>query len=782
MYDIGLEMQTISWNYGKAVCDYAAGSFLNRCEYSVLNIAHSKDKGKFYTDFIENYFGDTSYEKDENQCEIFLKSHNICESVFGISDMQWKGISALSFANVPQKSYLLTYISEPDKDKRKAVLFYREKLGMECMNIIDGNYEENKKIMNMKNILPEMKFADFVNYFSNSSFVITDNYHALCLSIVLNKPFIYIGDDDKAADMLTEMSLNERVVFDKKHFPTNNRLLQPVDFSLANQVIAEKSAKMLAWAKNKSNFKPAEKNVGKAVTSILNMNLCVGCSACVNVCPKGALSLKPDKHGYYCSSIEKDKCVNCGLCAKACPVLEQPENKNLAVPECWEFIAADENLVMQSSSGGIFSLLADEILKRGGYVAGGAWRDDFAIEHIMTDKKEDMPKLRKSKYLQSYLGDIYQQVKEKLDSGKFVLFSGCGCQVAGLKKFLKKEYYNLLTADIFCHYSPSPMFFRKYLEGSFTNVQDYEFRYKSGDNCWNCRTIRVNDSGIESVRIGGGEDEYQRVFHSELMMSEHCANCKFQTRQRYGDISLGDFWNIQKRDTSVPHGKGVSCVLVNNEKGRRFFESIPENAIKWKKKVPLDWAGGNGLIYEGKIKLQQKNHDFYQAIRFMPFEEAANYALKADRGMKISVKGSNPLQFDSKCLKFAFDKNVWSEEVRSDGVYLTVKESQPPVGKYAALPLGEILDKNKTYLLSARFRFKSESKVLYFHVKDSGSKNMKVIAIHRADKNTGQNWTELNQTFTPPTNIFDEFVFGASQLKGNGAFIAIDYLYITEVE
>ncbi len=780
MYDIGLEMQTSSWKYGKAVCDYAAGSFFNMCEYSVMNIADSKNRGECYTDFIENFFGDTAYEKHENQCEIFLKSDAdfIAEPVFCISDMQWKGISALSFAKIPSRKYMLTYISEPDRDKRKAVLFYREKFGMECMNIIDGNYEENKKIMNMRNILPEMKFADFVKYCTNAAFVITDDYYALCLSIVLNKPFIYIGDDDKAADMLTEMGLNERVIFDKKNFPTNNRFLQPVDFSLANKVISEKSAKMFAWAKEKGNFKPVEKKVDKAVTNILDMNLCVGCSACVNVCPKGALSLKPDKYGYYCSSIEKDKCVNCGLCAKACPVLEPPENKNLAMPECWEFIAADENLVMQSSSGGVFSLLADEVLKRGGYIAGGAWRDDFSVGHIVIDKKEDMPKLRKSKYLQSYLGDTYKKVKEMLESGKFVLFSGCGCQVAGLRKFLKKDYYNLLTIDIFCHYSPSPMFFKKYLEGSFTDVQDYEFRHKSGDNCWNCRTVKVN----ETVRTGGAEDEYQRVFHSEIMMSEHCANCKFQSRRRYGDISLGDFWNIQKRDTSVPHGKGVSCVLVNNEKGRRFFESIPKNAVKWKKKVPLDWVGGNGFIYQGKIKLQQKNHDFYKAIRFMPFDEAANYALKANRGMKFTVKGSSPLQFDSKSLRFTFDKAIWSENIKDDGIYLTVKEEQSKPGNYAVLPLGDILDRNKTYLLSARFKFKSESKVLYFHVKDSGSRSMKIIAVHRADKNTGQNWIELTQTFTPPTNIFDEFVFGASQLKGNGAFIAIDYIYITEVE
>ena len=183
---------------------------------------------------------------------------------------------------------------------------------MECMNIVDGNYAENKRVLNLKNILPEMSFSDFVKYFLNSWFVITDNYHALCLAVVLNKPFIYLGDDEKTAEFLTETGLNERVVFDTENFPTNNRLLQPVDFSKANRFISERSRKMLEYIGNIENLKPVEEvPTDKAVTSTLDLNLCVGCSACVNICPKGALSLKPDKYGYYCTSIEKEKCINC---------------------------------------------------------------------------------------------------------------------------------------------------------------------------------------------------------------------------------------------------------------------------------------------------------------------------------------------------------------------------------------------------------------------------------------------------------------------------------------
>ena len=379
----------------------------------------------------------------------------------------------------------------------------------------------------MKNTLPELLTESFIKYFVNADFVLTDNYDGVCLALVLNKPFIFLGEDDRTTDLLTSVGLQERVIFDTEHFPMNNRLLQPVNFEKTNQVIAEQSKKTFAWLKNaltaEMEYLPTvkAKNTDKAITSTLNLNLCVGCSACVNVCPKGALSLQPDKYGYYCTSIDHDLCINCGLCSKACPVLSPPKNDNLAVPECYSFIASDEQLVMNSSSGGVFSLLAEEVFQRGGVVVGGAWKDDFTVEHIIIDKPEDMYKLRKSKYLQSYLGDTYKQVKQYLDKGRFVLFSGCGCQTAGLRKYLKKEYDHLLIVDIFCHYSPSPMFFRKYTESSFDNLQKYEFRYKEGEQCWDCLTIKATDNHQEMVRRSGTQDEYQRVFHTEVMMSEH---------------------------------------------------------------------------------------------------------------------------------------------------------------------------------------------------------------------------------------------------------------------
>ncbi len=784
-YDVGLEMQAANWQYGKVLEDYAVHKLLKLCDHSVWNIVSKTNRSAFYTDFIHTFCGsnDIGFEKDREKYQVLVSGNTnwIGEPVLCVPKLHWKEISSMSKAAVPQK-YMLTYITEPDLHKRKAIQFYRERLEMECLNIVDGSYTQNKKILNLKNTLPEMSFADFIKYIVNANFVITDDYDGLCLAVRLNKPFIYFGNDDKTADMLTALHLNERVVFDTQHFPTNNRLLQPVNFAYANEVMAEKSDKMLSWLKNTENLQPVpSKPTNKAITSVLNLNLCVGCSACVNVCPKGALSLKPDKYGYYCTAIEPEKCINCGLCAKACPVWEQPVNENAGVPDCYSFISADEDIVMKSSSGGVFSLLAEEIFKRGGVVAGGAWKDDFTVAHILIDKKEDMPKLRKSKYLQSYLGNTYQQVKQYLDKGTPVLFSGCGCQAAGLRKYLKKDYDNLLIVDIFCHYSPSPLFFKKYTESSFAGLRNYEFRHKNGENCWDCLTVKATDIDGEAVRHGGAEDEYQRVFHSELMMSEHCANCQFQTRQRYGDISLGDFWGISKHEMTIPHGKGVSCVFVNNDKGRKFFESIPESAVKWKKHAPVEWVGGNGFIYEGKNHLKQKNLDFYQAIRFMPFEEAANYALKPDRGMKMTVSEGNPLQFDSRCLHFRFDENVWEESFKNNTVFLTVKDGQAKPGNYAALPLTKMLCKNKTYRLRASIRFKSESKVLYFHIKDSGSKIVKVIATHKAEKNTGQNRIAINRIFTPTSNIFDELVFGASQVRGAGAFIAIEYLYITEI-
>ena len=197
--------------------------------------------------------------------------------------------------------------------------------------------------------------------------------------------------------------------------------------------------------------------------NIKDKSKCCGCSGCMNICPKNAIIMKEDKNGFKYPIVDKEKCINCGLCEKVCPILN---NKKEQQKEIKAYACYNKNIEerLKSSSGGIFILLAKEILKRNGIVFGAAFDENFNVKHISIDNEKDIEKLMGSKYVQSNMGKVYKEVKEFLENGKYILFSGTPCQIEGLKKFLKKDYDKLYTQDIICHGVPSPKIWQMYLE------------------------------------------------------------------------------------------------------------------------------------------------------------------------------------------------------------------------------------------------------------------------------------------------------------------------------
>ena len=428
--------------------------------------------------------------------------------------------------------------------------------------------------------------------------------------------------------------------------------------------------------------------------------------------------------------------------------------------------------------------MAKEVFRRSGYVVGAAWGNNFTVEHIMIDDIGDLPKIQKSKYLQSYLGNTFKKIQDKLNENNFVLFSGCPCQVAGLKAFLGKEYDNLILIDILCSYAPSPMFFKKYLEDTFQEkLEDYQFRYKSEQYGWDCVTVKVKlCNGEEIVHHGGIQDDYQRVFHNHVMCSKHCEKCKYQTAPRLGDVTIGDFWGIEQKDYDINTKRGVSVVLCNNKKGYTFLKSLPIQEINVLKEVPLTWLGGNGYVINNSHNYSSPVRDlFYSAIKTMKFSDAVNYALKPNHGIYEDIyKISNtPLQYDASFLRFQYDRNVWEEHLINGKTVLMVKQGQSRPGRYAKMPLCKPLKKGKRYLFTARFSTKTKSKIINFHIKDSGSGYYQII--YSFKKQTDESKTnEVRVEFVPNSNIYDEFMIGAAQMSGPDNYIAFDFINISE--
>lgn len=309
---------------------------------------------------------------------------------------------------------------------------------------------------------------------------------------------------------------------------------------------------------------------------------CCGCGACVNVCPRNAITMKEDEAGFIFPSVDESLCVSCGKCADVCVFKEEKKGEN-DPPEVYAAVIGAQDVLMQSSSGGIFSALALAVLDRGGAVFGAAWTEDLSLRHICVENKNDLQKLRGSKYVQSAVGDTFRQVKSLLADGRYVCYCGTPCQIAGLKSYLGKEYENLLTLDLVCHGVPSMKMLRDDLAAvageKFSSLKDVRFRDKRYK--WGVKGSLVFDSS--SIKYDAGTSPYYFYFLKGGVYRESCYHCRFPGENRQGDITLGDYWGIRKDLLSqmgdVDPDKGVSCVLVNTEKGKKWFASIGSSIL-----------------------------------------------------------------------------------------------------------------------------------------------------------------------------------------------------------
>ena len=346
---------------------------------------------------------------------------------------------------------------------------------------------------------------------------------------------------------------------------------------------------------------------------------CCGCGACYNKCPVGAITMQENEEGFLVPVIDKNKCTNCGLCVKVCPSLNVQYN-NTDKPECYAAMADDE-IRMKSSSGGIFTLLAEDILDKGGYVCGAAFDDNWDVHHIIVDNKNDLEKLRGSKYVQSDTEDCYKKIKKLLDEDKYVLFSGCPCQVAGLYSFLGKNYEKLYTVDILCHGSPSRGVWKKYLNENFNKneIKRINFRDKNkiGWSCSHCTISTKNGDDIVT-------DDFTKLFHASINLRESCYDCKYSKKPRPADITLGDFWGISEYKKDLNDDKGLSFVLTNNAKGKFLFDNNLKKVKKWAINLQENYNNGHQKF---GLKMHPKREKFFRLVKKYKYSQICNIIL-----------------------------------------------------------------------------------------------------------------------------------------------------------
>lgn len=362
---------------------------------------------------------------------------------------------------------------------------------------------------------------------------------------------------------------------------------------------------------------------------IIDKHNCCGCSACVQACPKHCISFEEDDMGFRYPLVDKERCIDCGLCEKVCPSLNQGESKKPL--NVYAAINPDEEIRMKSSSGGVFSLLAESVLKDGGVVFGARFNEKWEVVHDYAETVEGIRLFRGSKYVQSIVGQCYHQAGEFLNSGRKVLFTGTPCQISGLKRFLGKEYENLHSVDVVCHGVPSPLVWREYLDYVLSHskraakpeISDISFRDKTtGWKDYGFVIREKSDSKFENEELlheSVGENTYMQLFLKDLCLRPSCAQCPSKCGKSGSDLTIADFWGVSAYYPELDDDKGVSSVLVNTSKGAELIESLN---LRLEETTYERVLSGNPSI-ENSARMSESSALFWNVFRTSGIEGAS---------------------------------------------------------------------------------------------------------------------------------------------------------------
>lgn len=372
--------------------------------------------------------------------------------------------------------------------------------------------------------------------------------------------------------------------------------------------------------------------------NLVNWEHCCGCGACANKCPKQAISMLPNHEGFLHPVVDAGKCVECGACEKACPGQNPAYNEN-ALKEAFVIQNKNDAIRYQSTSGGAFTAIAEEVIRRGGVVYGAVMTENLKVVHDSVETVEDLAKFRNSKYVQSEIGDCYSRARNFLNDGRWVCFSGTPCQINGLIKFLGKEYEKMITVDVVCKSVPSPLVFKKYVEYKKSqegNISDVVFRDKKRGflYCTMAHYLSHEDrrDAKDVYRRGSESDEWLRMFLSGKISRRSCMTCSYQTAQRVSDFTLGDIW--ETGNTKLDDNRGSTLVHVWTQKGEEFLNSVRDNV----RIVTYPVERSRGMERKNTLTVQQNREKLFEDANNM--EPNAFFARYAPYTMKVRVKNT----------------------------------------------------------------------------------------------------------------------------------------------
>lgn len=374
---------------------------------------------------------------------------------------------------------------------------------------------------------------------------------------------------------------------------------------------------------------------------IIDKSKCCGCNACGDICPKDAITFRTDIEGFWYPEVNMERCIDCGLCEKVCPELHVNELKKNDYEKPVTIAAINKNMRVRwdSTSGGAFSALADMMYEQGGYVSGAVYNDDFSVRNFISNNPDDLVRLRSSKYLQSNAEGLYKNIRDLLRKGEKILTCGTPCQMAALRSFLRKDYDNLIIVDFICRGINSPKVYRKYLD-SLERKYGGKIIYVKAKNKelgWRNLTRKVvfdNGKVYYGVRM---KDDFRRGYHTNVFCRPSCYACQYKGFPRIADITIADYWGIEKVDKNLDNNIGTSMILLNSKKGEVYFELIKDK-LEWEyTKFEFILPGNIALIKPiepAEINREQFFKDLDKGTfddvvqKYFPFKKEQNISFK----------------------------------------------------------------------------------------------------------------------------------------------------------
>lgn len=385
----------------------------------------------------------------------------------------------------------------------------------------------------------------------------------------------------------------------------------------------------------------------ESTITLASKDTCTGCGACKAICHRNAIAFKNDSEGFPFPTIMEDKCIQCGMCMKTCHVLDAPKTEK--IKEAYAVQVKDKELLMESTSGGVFGVFSKLIFSMGGVVYGCIWDDEYNAVFTRAENEIQLKPMHGSKYVWSWAGDVFRSVQEDLKHGTMVLFVGLPCQIAGLQSFLGQGYQNLLTIDFLCSGSPSPMALKSYLDTICDRADLVNLNLKFRDKDPHGVGVHITYSGKKNKGRRLGQhitNSYYYSFYTRLIDRICCYHCQYGSDERVADLTMGDYWGVDNFHNDMNVRDGISALLINTEKGINFFNNIRRDIVAIPTKEENIARANNLSIGKLKQYTKPKNREaFLETIASSGWRVAERKYLYNLSRLKRIVKANIPDKF-----------------------------------------------------------------------------------------------------------------------------------------